>query len=137
MRVSCIAPGVYRVETDGRAELVYVAGTRGNVWAFTNGKVFVERDSASERGKQSPSAGTARTSGTIEPLRSPMPGTVLRIMVQPGAAVKAGTTAVVLEAMKMELPLRAMDDGVVAEVKCREGELVDADAELVTFRANV
>jgi biotin carboxyl carrier protein len=126
---------VYRVETDGRAQLVYVAGTRGNVWAFSGGEVFVERDSApgQNAGGQNPSTG--RSASAVEPLRSPMPGTVLRIMVEPGSTVKAGTTAIVMEAMKMELPLRALDDAVVAEVKCREGELVDADAELVTFRA--
>ena len=40
---------------------------------------------------------------------------------------------VVLEAMKMELPLRATGDAVVASVLCREGELVPADAVLVTL----
>jgi biotin carboxyl carrier protein len=134
MTVTCMAPGVYRVETDERAQLVYVAGARGNVWAFSEGEIFVERDSAPEPSAGGQRPATGRTAGAVEPLRSPMPGTVLRIMVEPGSTVKAGTTAVVMEAMKMELPLRALDDGVVAEVKCREGELVDADAELVTFR---
>jgi biotin carboxyl carrier protein len=39
----------------------------------------------------------------------------------------------VLEAMKMELPIRAAGDAVVASVHCREGELVKADAVLVTL----
>ena len=41
---------------------------------------------------------------------------------------------ILLEAMKMELPIRAVGDGVVATVRCREGELVQADAVLVEFK---
>ncbi len=62
-----------------------------------------------------------------------MPATVIKVMVGPGDAVKKGDVVIVLEAMKMELPLRALGDGVVAAVRCREGELVAADASLVEF----
>jgi len=62
-----------------------------------------------------------------------MPATVIKVQVKPGDLVKKGTIVVVLEAMKMELPLRASGDGVVAAVRCREGELVPADATLVDF----
>jgi Acetyl/propionyl-CoA carboxylase, alpha subunit len=44
-----------------------------------------------------------------------------------------GDVVVVLEAMKMELPLRALGDGIVSAVRCREGDLVQADATLVEF----
>jgi 3-methylcrotonyl-CoA carboxylase alpha subunit len=63
-----------------------------------------------------------------------MPATVLKIHVKPGDAVKKGDTVLLLEAMKMELPIRAASDGIVATVSCREGELVPADATLVEFR---
>ena len=66
-------------------------------------------------------------------LTAPMPATVLKVQVEPGDAVKKGDIVVVLEAMKMELPLRALGDGVVSAVRCREGELVQADATLVEF----
>jgi biotin carboxyl carrier protein len=62
-----------------------------------------------------------------------MPATVIKVQVKPGDAVKKGDIVVVLEAMKMELPVRALGDGVVAAVCCREGELVQADATLVEF----
>jgi 3-methylcrotonyl-CoA carboxylase alpha subunit len=65
---------------------------------------------------------------------APMPATVLRINVMPGDAVKKGDVLVLLEAMKMELPVRATDAGVVAAVRCREGELVDADAVLLEWQ---
>jgi 3-methylcrotonyl-CoA carboxylase alpha subunit len=62
-----------------------------------------------------------------------MPATVIKVQVKPGDTVKKGTIVVVLEAMKMELPIRASGDGVVAAVRCREGELVPADGTLVEF----
>jgi biotin carboxyl carrier protein len=60
-----------------------------------------------------------------------MPARVIRILVQPGAAVKKGDTLIVLEAMKMELPIRAPANGNVAAVHCRDGELVQADTVLL------
>ena len=60
-----------------------------------------------------------------------MPARVISILVQPGAAVKKGDTLIMLEAMKMELPVRAPADGKVAVVHCRDGELVQADAVLI------
>jgi biotin carboxyl carrier protein len=62
-----------------------------------------------------------------------MPATVLKVHVAPGQPVKKGDTVVVLEAMKMELPVRAPGDGTVSAVLCREGDLVPADATLVEF----
>jgi len=67
-------------------------------------------------------------------LTAPMPATVIKIPVKPGDTVQKGDLVVLLEAMKMELPLRAASDGVVAEVRCEEGELVQADAALVELR---
>ena len=60
-----------------------------------------------------------------------MPATVIKVLVTPGQAVRKGETVIVLEAMKMELPLKALGDGTVTAVRCREGELVQADVVLV------
>jgi biotin carboxyl carrier protein len=46
---------------------------------------------------------------------------------------KKGDTLVVAEAMKMELPIRALADGTVTAVSCREGELVEGGQTLVTL----
>jgi 3-methylcrotonyl-CoA carboxylase alpha subunit len=64
-------------------------------------------------------------------LAAPMPATVVKVLVKPGDRVAKGDTVVVLEAMKMELPLRAAGDATVKAVHCREGELVQAEAVLV------
>jgi 3-methylcrotonyl-CoA carboxylase alpha subunit len=60
-----------------------------------------------------------------------MSATVVRIAVKSGDRVHQGDLLVALEAMKMELPIRAPRDGVVTAVHCREGELVQPGTALV------
>jgi 3-methylcrotonyl-CoA carboxylase alpha subunit len=67
--------------------------------------------------------------------QAPMPGRVVLVRVAPGDAVVAGQELLVLEAMKMELSLKAPRDGVVAEVRAAEGDFVEADAVLVALEA--
>lgn len=57
-------------------------------------------------------------------LRAPMAGLVLRLDVSPGQQLSAGDSVLVLDAMKMENAIRAPHDGVVREVRVREGESV-------------
>lgn len=59
-------------------------------------------------------------------LATPVPGTVTRVEVDPGARVERGDTLVVIEAMKMEHRIRADSDGIVTEVRVTVGESVDA-----------
>ncbi|BCT91065.1 3-methylcrotonyl-CoA carboxylase subunit alpha [Lysobacter helvus] len=66
---------------------------------------------------------------------APMPGRVVVVKAKPGADVRAGEEVVVIEAMKMELSLKAPRDGRIAEVRATAGEFVDADAVLVTLEA--
>jgi acetyl/propionyl-CoA carboxylase alpha subunit len=63
-------------------------------------------------------------------LTAPMPGAVVRVLVEPGAAVVAGQTLVVLEAMKMEHTVAAPASGVVTEVRVQPGQQVDAGSVL-------
>ena len=64
---------------------------------------------------------------------SPMPGRVVKVMVQAGDAVAAHQGLVVIEAMKMENELRAPHAGRVTEVKVADGMSVEANAVLVTL----
>jgi biotin carboxyl carrier protein len=66
-------------------------------------------------------------------LAPPMSATVVRIAVKPGDRVRQGDLLVALEAMKMELPIRAPRDGVVTAVRCSEGELVQPGVEVLTI----
>ena len=58
-------------------------------------------------------------------------GTVWKIEVEVGDSVEEGDTVVVLESMKMEMPVEAEDPGVVAEICCKEGQSVAEGDTLV------
>ncbi len=64
-----------------------------------------------------------------------MPGKVIEVRVAVGDVVTSGDTLLVLEAMKMEHPMRAMTDGVVTEVHVGEGDQVEAGALLLVVEA--
>jgi propionyl-CoA carboxylase alpha chain len=59
-------------------------------------------------------------------LLAPMPGVIVRVLAEAGAAVAAGQPLVVLEAMKMEHTVTAPSDGVLAEVRTTAGQQVEA-----------
>ncbi|MGH2905971.1 MAG: biotin/lipoyl-binding carrier protein [Solirubrobacterales bacterium] len=59
-------------------------------------------------------------------------GTVWKIQVNPGDTIEEGDTVVIIESMKMEMPVEAEDDGVVKEILCSEGQAVaEGDALVV------
>jgi acetyl-CoA carboxylase biotin carboxyl carrier protein len=60
-------------------------------------------------------------------------GTVWKIEVAVGDEVKDGDTLVILESMKMEMPVEAEDDGKVAEIRCEEGQSVSEGDVLVVL----
>ncbi len=66
-------------------------------------------------------------------VKAPMPGNILDVKVNVGAAVKAGQVLVILEAMKMENEIVAPQDGTVAGINCAKGETVNVDDVLVTL----
>jgi acetyl-CoA carboxylase biotin carboxyl carrier protein len=60
-------------------------------------------------------------------------GTVWKIEVAVGDTVEDGDTGAILESMKMEMPVESEDDGVVAEIKCEEGQSVQEGDVLVVL----
>lgn len=122
--VTRIEPGMYRVEKDGRVDIVYATVSAGERWAWYDGRAFQE---------QAPATSATARAGVeaVESLSAPMPATVLKVATAAGRSVKKGETLIVLEAMKMELPLRAPADATVKAIHCREGELVQPDTVLI------
>jgi biotin carboxyl carrier protein len=78
-------------------------------------------------------AGAERRRGPVT-LRAPMPGLVVRILVEPGQEVSAGAGLVVLEAMKMENELKAPAAATVGAVRAQPGEAVEKGQVLVEFQ---
>ena len=75
----------------------------------------------------------AAASGDADQVIAPMPGRVVVVKAAVGAEVEAGQELMVIEAMKMELSLKAPRAGTVVEVRAAAGDFVEADAVLVAL----
>jgi biotin carboxyl carrier protein len=124
-QVRAICAGAWHVSSGSSSAVVYAARDDDTCWVHVDGRVHrveISRPGVAPRRK---------TSAGEHALAAPMPATVLSLVAKVGQAVRAGDTVLMLEAMKMELPVRAPRDGVVAAIHCREGELVQPGVILV------
>lgn len=115
-----------------RSESFAVVPEGSGRWTFLDLGEAVEVEVVDERTRHIRSmvgsgAGSAR-SGAV---KAPMPGLVVRVLVEPGQQVSAGAGLVVLEAMKMENELRAAAPGVVETVLVRPGQAVEKGQVLI------
>lgn len=74
----------------------------------------------------------AAGAGSIQ-VKAGAAGKVVKVEAGVGTAVKKGDAVIIIEAMKMEIPVVAPEDGTVASVDCKVGDAVDAGAVLATL----
>lgn len=114
---------VFSMDSSERGE--WELGYRGERWAAS---VIDERTrhirSLTGEGRQRVGAGE---------VKAPMPGLVLRVLVEPGQLVEAGAGLAVLEAMKMENQIKAPVAGVVESVRVEAGNAVEKGQVLVVL----
>jgi 3-methylcrotonyl-CoA carboxylase alpha subunit len=109
----------------GIRRVAYAARDGGRTWVFIDGRTYVVEPDTREASERPHAADDQMA------LAAPMPATVLAIKVTPGQEVAAGDLLVLLEAMKMEVPIKAPRAGRVKSVACREGELVQPGVALL------
>lgn len=80
-----------------------------------------------------PKAAPAKTGAGSVKIEAGAAGKVFKVETTVGSQVKAGDTVVVLEVMKMETPVVAPKDGVIASIDVSEGQAVEAGALLATM----
>ena len=119
--VDALGSGRFRV--NGR--LAYAVREGRAAWVFIDGRTYVI-----ERDNRDASVRVHATDDQLA-LSAPMPATVIALKVAPGQAVMTGDLLVLLEAMKMEVPIKAPRAGRVKSVRCREGELVQPGVPLL------
>jgi biotin carboxyl carrier protein len=125
VNVTPLEEGWVLVDDGERRYRVAVAADATATWVFFEGQV-----ARIEHASQATAGGRKRARGGHE-VMSPMPATVIAINAAPGQAVTEGETLIVLEAMKMELPIKAPRTGVVKTVHCKKGELVQPGVNLL------
>ncbi|MEB3287387.1 MAG: acetyl-CoA carboxylase biotin carboxyl carrier protein subunit [Vampirovibrionales bacterium] len=86
-----------------------------------------------ENPKARRSAGSAKAGGLAD-IKAPMPGTVLKVLVEEGQVLEPNQPVVVMESMKMEMTLSASAAATVDAVQCAAGQLVDMNAVLVKLK---
>jgi acetyl-CoA carboxylase biotin carboxylase subunit len=121
------APGTLRLELDGHEVPVQVVRDGDTVWAHAAGATR-KLTIVPATHHVDPTQLRGHTAFT-----SPMPGAVIAVEVGAGATVTAGTTMMVVEAMKMEHPIKAPVDGTVSAIHVKVGDAVDAESPLLEF----
>jgi biotin carboxyl carrier protein len=76
----------------------------------------------------------AAVSTKIREIKAPMPGLVLKIMVEEGATVQKGDNLLVLEAMKMENILKSTTDGIIKKINVTQGDKIEKNTVLLQFQ---
>ena len=127
LHVERVFPGAYRVTMDGRRFDVVVARGADDDWGWVDGRVF--------RWPRRPEAQPAPPDAVDAPLAASTPATVSRVAVTVGQTVSRGDTLIVLEAMKLEIRLRAPRAGRISAVHCTEGDTVEPGVRLVDLTA--
>ncbi len=106
----------------------------GNEYDITVEEIDASAAKAAPAPKAAPKAeAPAAAPADGETVKSPMPGTILKVNVSNGAAVKKGDVLMVLEAMKMENEIMGPCDGKVTSVTVAQGASVESGAVLCTI----
>lgn len=116
--------GAYTATVNGKNVAVQLNASGDAYTATVNGKSFTVKVA---EGTVAPAAAAApAASGNAVPLPSPLPGTVVKIVVAEGDEVAEGDVILVIEAMKMETEIKAPKAGIVREISVTQSQVVAA-----------
>ncbi len=118
---------------DGRPLTVAMEPTGRGRWMLQTFGERWEVEVLDERTRHIRSLTGAGDRRSVQVLRAPMPGLVVRVLAQQGESVTAGAGVVVLEAMKMENELKAAAPAVVKAVRVEPGQAVEKGQVLIEF----
>jgi 3-methylcrotonyl-CoA carboxylase alpha subunit len=120
------AEDVLAVDLDGVRRPVTVLRQGCEIIIFADGESWrlSEIDPLAVRAGEDAAAGR---------LTAPMPGRVIRLLVEPGRKVRRGEPLLIIEAMKMEHTVAAPADGIVTKLGCALGDLIEEGAELIAL----
>lgn len=118
-----LGDGRYQLDANGVHRVAFALVLGGDTWVFLDGRVYVVSSGGTIARRAHADDETA--------LMAPMPATVVSIHVSPGQAVGRDDLLITLEAMKMELSIKAPRQGRVVSIACHPGELVQPGVRLM------
>ncbi len=110
----------------------YKVNVNGNVYEITL-EVIDKADIKAPAAAPAPAPAAAPAPAGAQTISAPMPGTILKVNVSNGQAVKKGDVLMILEAMKMENEILAPNDGTVSSVGVAQGASVEAGTVLCSL----
>lgn len=128
-QISQVGDGEGRLTIDGRVVPFFFARDGKTIELWIEGRTF-RFQAASARRRVGAQSGKLAVSGDV---KAPMPGTILKVNVTPGAVVAANEALIVMVSMKMEMTLAAPRAGRVASVSCAAGQMVEMHAVLAVL----
>lgn len=125
-----LAPGIYSILVAGRSFEIRIQEAAGGLGVHLTGRPYPYRAVVRDPRRRSRSGYAFSAEGRRE-IVSPMPGKVVRLLVEENQEVEAGQAVVVVEAMKMQNEIRSPKRGRVAAVLARPGAAVNAGQPLL------
>lgn len=140
----------YKFRINGNEYNVDINSVEGNVASVTvNGtsyqvelenapaapaqEVMTKNATAAQTVPQTVAAAPKAAAATGKPVTSPLPGVIIAVKVNIGDSVKAGQEVAILEAMKMENSIEAVQDGTVTAIHVNKGDSILEGAPVVTI----
>lgn len=74
--------------------------------------------------------------GADDNFNAPMNGTIVEVLVEPNTQVAKGQAVIIMEAMKMQHTMHAPSDGMIIELFCKAGDLVDGGMQLLNYETS-
>ncbi len=106
----------------------FVTEDESSILVFIEGRTY-HFDKVEE--EQDFGGGVGGSTSDREEVKPPMPGAVVKLLVEVGQQVSDGDGLIIVEAMKMETTLYSSIAGVVKQINVKEGEQVDADKVMI------
>lgn len=127
------APELYSLLIDGSSHELLIEDQRQHYLVTLGGEQFqVEVEDERTRRLNAGRRGPALPQGELI-VKAPIPGLVVRVLVQEGDEIAEDQSLIILEAMKMENEIRALRPGVVRKIEVTSGQRVEQNASLLVL----
>ena len=124
---------LFSVITENRSYEAVIDDDEDKIAVMMTGRLF-ETQVLDERAMLMMQRRGAQPTGSGE-VHAPMPGLIVEVTTEPGAAVSQGDTLVILESMKMQNELKSPSDGLVSAIHVEAGQAVDKNELLLEIKA--
>ena len=124
-----VTPNCIMLTDENQTQRIFVASTKEKTYVHLNGRQFVvdHQEPTEKASYQS----EEQLFGSEAGICAPMPGKILKILVDENQQIEAKQNLVIVEAMKMEHNIRSPRYGIVKKINFKEGDLVDSGQEIL------